>query len=114
MSFILGDVTLLRPKAFFREQIEKSASVVTLSNRTKKDITGRKERFTLKYTMLTQTEVNDILTEWGYETTRNFSVNETNLTISSTPVHITVERREYNTAGGEYREDITLILEEVI
>ncbi len=114
MSYILGDVTLPNPKAFFREQIEKSASIVTLNNRTKKDITGRKERFTLKYTMLTQVEVNNILTEWGYETIRNFSVNETNLTILSTSVHITIERREYNTPGNEYREDIILILEEVI
>lgn len=63
--------------------------------------------------MLTQTEVTSILSEYNLLTTRNFTVNETNLAITVTPVHIEIERRQYNTPGNEYREDIILILEEV-
>jgi len=40
-------------------------------------------------------------------------VAETNLTIASTQVFITISERKYNFKGNEYREDITLILEEV-
>jgi len=39
-------------------------------------------------------------------------VAEANLTITSTPVHIDIMRRAYNTPGNEYREDIVLILTE--
>ena len=84
-----------------------------LSGETKKDITNRKERYVLRFQYLTPSEVNSILSEYNLETTRNFEVTETNLTINSTPVHIEMQRREY-ASGGEYRENLTLILTEVI
>lgn len=113
MSYNLGSITLPRPVGLTRETIEKSAKIITLDNTTKKDITGRKERYILEFKMLTQTEINTILSEYDLQTTRNFSVSETNLTITSTPVHIEIERRAYNTPGNEYREDITITLEEI-
>lgn len=114
MSYILGSITLPNPVSFERETVEKSAKVVTLNNTTKKDITGRKERYILEFRMLTQAEVSSILSEFNLQATRNFSVSETNLTISATPVHVEIDRREYRTPGNEYREDITLTLEEVV
>ena len=113
MSYILGAVTLPNPVSFERETVEKSQKIITLNNTTKKDISGRKERFIISFKMLTQTEVNTILAEYDLQTTRNFQVTETNLTIAATPVHIEIDRRAYNTPGNEYREDITLFLEEV-
>lgn len=113
MSYTLGSITLPRPNAFRREVVEKSSKIVTLDNTTKKDITGRKERFVLTYTMLTQAEIASLLSEFDLLTVRNFTVSETNLTISATSVHIEYDVREYNTGGNEYREDLTLILEEV-
>lgn len=113
MSYILGSVTLPNPHSFYRETVEKSAMVVTLNNTTKKDITGRKFRYILGYRFLTQAEVASILSEFDLETTRTFQVTETNLTIAPTTVHIMISRREYNTPGNEYREDLTIVLEEV-
>lgn len=113
MSYVLGSTTLPRPNSFERRYIEKSATVVTLNNTTKKDITGRKEQFILGFRMLTQAQVNSILSEYELNVQRNFSVAETNLTISATPVHIECDRRQYATAGPDYREDLTLILTEV-
>jgi len=112
--YTLGDITLPRPNAFLRKTLEKSASILTLNNTSKKDITGRKEQYVLTYKMLTQAEVNSIFSEYNLETTRSFSVAETNLTIAATTVHIEIEQREYNTAGNEYREDLVLVLTEVI
>lgn len=113
MAYLLGNITLPNPKSFRREVVEKSAMIVTLNNTTKKDITGRKYRYILGYRFLTQSEVASIMSEYDLETTRDFQVTETNLTVASTPVHVTIDRREYNTPGNEYREDLTLILEEV-
>lgn len=113
MSYILGAITLPNPKVMKRGTMEKSGKIITLNNTTKKDITGRKEVFVLQYTMLSQAEIASILSEYNLQTTRNFSVSETNLTIPPTLVHIEIGSRDYNTLGDEYREDITLVLEEV-
>lgn len=113
MSYYLGNITLPRPKNFKKEIVEKSAKIVTLNNTTKKDIAGRKYRYILEFRFLTQDQINSILTEYDLMTTRDFRVDETNNTVASTPVHIEMAVREYNTPGTEYREDIVLILEEV-
>lgn len=113
MSYYLGNITLPRPKAFKKEVVEKSAKIVTLNNTTKKDITGRKYRYILEFRNLTQTQKNLILTEYDLLTTRDFSADEDNNTIASTPVHVEIDSFEYNIPGIEYREDFTLILEEV-
>ena len=112
MSYILGAQTLPRPSAFFREYIESAAMILTLNNRSKKDLVGRKERFVLEFKMLTQLEVATILSEFDLNVTRNFSITETNLTLAATKVHIEITRREYNTKGNEYREDLVLTLTE--
>ena len=113
MPYLLGDITLPQPVSFTRRQVETSASNMTLDGRTKKDITNRKEEYILVFTLLTQAEVTSILGEFDLKTTRNFQVTESNLTISATPVHIEIASRNYNTKGGDYREDITLALTEV-
>jgi hypothetical protein len=112
--YILGDLTLPRPKALRRETIEKAVYHETLNGTLKKDVQNRKERFILEFRFLTQDQVNQILAEYNLETSRNFQSTETNLVIAATPVHIEIEGREYNTPGNEYREDITLILTEVV
>jgi hypothetical protein len=112
--YILGNLTLPTPKAINRELIETGATVNTLNGTTKKDITNRKEQYTLTFEMLTQAQVALILAEYNLQTTRLFSVTETNLSISPTLVHIDIKERQYNTRGVEYREDIKLILTESV
>lgn len=114
MSYILNSVTLPNPQGFRREQIETGGTVVTIDGTMKKDITNRKERYTLTYQMLTQAEASDILTIWNTQTTVNFQSTETNMAIGATPVHVEIEVREYNTRGNQYREDIVIILTEVV
>ena len=114
MSYVLGDVTLPSPTNFRREYIERSASNDMLDGTTKKDITNRKERFILEFNNISQTDVSTILSEYNLETTRDFEVTETNLTISSTQVHIDIGRRNYPTKGTDYREELTLLLTEVV
>lgn len=113
MSYTLGSITLPNPQELYRDFKEKSQRLDMLDGTTKKDITNRKEVFTLVFRRLTQSQVNSILSELTQDEARAFSVNEDNLTISSTNVLVDVNRRAYN-KGGEYREDLTLILEEVI
>lgn len=114
MSYTLGNVTLPRPVGFSRTYIEKSATNSTLDGTTNKDITNRKEQYTLEFKNLTQSEVSEILSEYELQSVRDFTVSETNLTIAATSVHIDIGKREYNTKGNEYREDLTIVLTEVV
>ena len=113
--YTLGTHTLPRPKPgnFKRTQIESGASFNTLDGTTKRDIINRKEQFVLSYQMLTRDEVADILSEYNDQTTKNFTVDETNLSIPATEVRVVLSNRQYLTAGNEYRENLVLILTEV-
>jgi hypothetical protein len=113
MSYTLGSITLPRPISFKREYIETGTTNNLLNGSTKKDIINRKEKFILEYTNLTQTEVAEILSQYELNTTRNFSVDETNLTIAETPVFIDIPSRLYNVKGTDYRESLTIVLTEV-
>lgn len=114
MAWILGDTTLPRPHSFTRQQIEYSTKHDTLTGRTTKDFRSRKEGYRLLFKYLTQAEVVEILSEYAKNTLVNFSVSETNLTIASTPVHIEIQSRDYNTPGADFREDIELLLVEEV
>ena len=113
MAYLLGATTLPNPTDFSREFIEVSAENVSLEGRTTKDIFKRKERFILTFQKLTPTIVDNILSEFNAETTKDFEVTEANLTIAATPVHITFTPRDYM-KGEEYRSGFILILTEVI
>ena len=112
MAYLLGDITLKSPASFVRRQVESSAENTSLTGRSTKDIFNRKEQYVLELRSLTTAQVNSVLGEYNLQATRNFEVTETNLTISATPVHIDIQRRDYY-KGGDYREDITLTLTEV-
>ena len=113
MSFILNSVTLPRPKKFERRVNEISKSHITLNGETRKDIVRQKEIYILECRMLTQAQMTEIINIYNLKTAVNFEVTETNLTLSARSVWVNHEGRQYNTGGNEYREDITLVLEEV-
>jgi hypothetical protein len=114
MSFTLGDTILPNPKEMTREFIERSAENLLIAGRTTKRMENRKERFILKYQNLTQAQVGSILSEYELHTTRLFIVNDTNMPIGPTDVFIDVSDREYPISGPSYRQDLTLVLTEVI
>ena len=114
MSYKINDLILPRPVRLVRKQIESGATVTTLTGATKKDITNRKEQYILHFQALTQTEVANILTEYNKEDTVDFESTEANLAIPSTECQMDITQREYNTKGSEYREDLIIILTEVV
>lgn len=113
MAFILGNITLPNPIEFRRRYIETSRENVSITGKVSKNIVSRQEQYILKFQHLTQAEAGNIISEFDLMTTRTFSVSETNMTINPTTVHITIEERQYNTTGPDFREDLTLILTEV-
>lgn len=114
MSWILGSITLPRPVKFERRTIETGVEHITLDGTTKKDISNRKEQFILTFQYLTQAEVSNILGEYNLQAVRDFSVSDGSLTITTTSVHIDLKSREYPASGSEFREDLELILTEVV
>jgi len=114
MSFILGAQTLLYPKSFRREFIEKSVSNILIDAKTTRRVENRKERYILTYQNLTTAQASSILSEYNTDETRTFQVTETHLPISATKVHIDISVRNYPLTAKEYRQDLTLMLTEVI
>lgn len=114
MAYILGSVTLPSPVTFTRKQIETQTVNLLLQGITKRNFVNRKEQYVLEFMHLTQTEVNQILSEFELNMVRNFQVTETGLSIGPTGVLIDIEKREYATKGTEYRENMTIVLTEVI
>lgn len=113
MSYTLGDITLKRPIRMFKQPIETSAKHITLDGTIKKDISGRQWRYVLFFQYLTQAQVAQIISEYDLKVARNFTVSDGSLSIGPTSVHIELGDREYSTPGSEYRENLTLNLEEV-
>ena len=114
MAFTLGEITLPYPKKFTREFVEVGAENLLMEGKTTKRTETRKEVFVLEYQHLTQAQVNSILSEYELDVVRTFTVTETNLAISATGVLVNVVGREYPASGELYRENLTLILTEVI
>ncbi len=113
MSYVLGAVTLPPPIAFERDIVETQRINLLFNNTTTRKVINRKERFKLQFQHLTSMEVNQVLSEYELNDVSSFTVTEDNLTISAL-VHIDIENREYATKGVEMRENLTLILTEVI
>ena len=113
MTWILGSTTLPDPRGFSRKPIEKSTYHDMINGTSKRDISSRKEQFVLAFTRLSQASVASVLAEYGLLETLLFSVDDGDLQISETRVHVDISGRNYNTKGSEFREDIELILTEV-
>jgi len=110
--YTLGAITLPNPQEFYRDPVKVGTKHSMLDGTTKEDIITKKEVFTLVFRRLTQSQVNSIMTEYEKNSALDFAVSETNLTVNTTSVLVDMQRRAYN-KGGDYREDITLILTEV-
>lgn len=113
MAYILGNSTLPKPVGFARETIEVATQNLLLSGETRKKTITRKERFVLEFRRITQAEADNIFSEYDLMAARDFSVNEDNLSISSTPVLVDIPSREYTTKGVNYLENLILVLTEI-
>lgn len=114
MSYLLGAITLPQPKSFTRSFIETSQENLLMEGKTTKKVENRKERFTLVFQELTPAQANAILSEYNLEAVRSFQVTETELTIAATDVLVDILPRIYPLSGKAYRENLTLILTEIL
>lgn len=113
MSWVLGSTTLPEPRGFSRDFVEKSTYHDMINGTSKKDVTSRKEQFTLTFTRLTQEDVASILAEYALKESLVFSAEDGDLSIAARRVHIDIKGRDYRTKGSEFREDVVLILTDV-
>lgn len=113
MSWQLGNTTIPEPKGLQRRHVEKSTYHDMVNGTSKKDVTARKESFTLEYTRLPQDTVAQILAEYATLGALLFSAESGELQIAERLVHVDIAGRDYNTKGSEFREDIRLILTDV-
>ena len=113
MSYVLGDVTLPRPKSMERKFLEVSQENLTIDGKATRKITNRKEEFILTFQSLSQAVVNSLLSEYELQAVRTFTVDEDNLSIGPTDVLVDVLTRNYPISGKRYLEEFNLVLTEV-
>lgn len=111
--YILNASNLPDPQGFKREPIFIGSAVTMLDGSTKRDVVRRKWKYTLIFEKLTQAEVTDIINLYNLNSQLTFQCTDANNSITAVPVLMDIGTREYNTAGGDYREDIQVILTEV-
>lgn len=114
MAYQLGSITLPKPKKFTRNFVELAVEHLIMFGRTTKRTTNRKEQFVLEYQYLTREQVNSILSQYQLNTFLPFTVDEDNLTIAQTDVLMDLSPREYPASGEQYRENLQIILTEII
>lgn len=111
MSYLLNGIQLKNPTAFRRQNIDVAKDNTTLNGKKKRDFIRQKDSFTLDFKMLDQDQMIEIMTIVHGMVPVTFSVNDGNLVIPATTVWVFLDGRDYQKA--EYRENITLLLEEV-
>ena len=113
MSYTLGGITLPRPKGYKQTFIETSTENLTLNGETKKSYISRRKQHVLHFTMLTQAQVNNILSVYQNNEVASYQVDETNLSVGPVDVLIDISDRLYLEQTVNYREAFDLILTEV-
>lgn len=112
-TWTLGGITLPNPQIYEPTPVINATYNQTLNNKIKKQIRGRKTLHKIGLNALTRTEYNAIVTLVEQNAVQNFTVTDGSLTISSRNVHVEIIDRKLPYKGSEFREDITLELQEV-
>ena len=97
-----------------RNNVETASESVTIAGETKRRVNSRSEQFELTFLNLTELQASNILSEFEINESRLFTVDETYLSIIATKVHIDITNREYVKSGDTYKQNITMVLTEVI
>ena len=112
MSYILNGTTIKRPSTMKREAIEVAGDHMTISGKTKRDITARKYRYILSYGNITKTDADTLQTIYNLKAVVTFQSTEANFTVSSRNVHVDIGSRDYAYPGSAYLSTFNLILTE--
>jgi hypothetical protein len=117
MSYTLGGSTIRPPKSIDEANQTQYAQQKTLSGAVGRDYFGSNKRiWVLKFENCTKTDFDTINTVYQSYlttgTTQSWVVDETNYTVSSTSVHIDLNRRSFTMPGTDYISDFDLILTE--
>ncbi len=113
-TWTLNGVNIPFPQGYNVRVAEGSAVHVTVKNKTIKQIAGRKNEYVLRYEYLTQAEVATLLGLLALDSVLEFAATDGSLSIPATNVIMTITNRDYPAKGGEFRENITVILTEEI
>lgn len=113
MAWYLGGVELPAPKSFSRDNILKDTMHEMINGTSKRDITSKKEKFSLSFSKLTQDEAADVKALYESRSSLLFSVDEGMLSIAERYVHVDIMGTDYPSRGSLFLEDFTLILTDV-
>lgn len=114
MAYRLQGIIIPNPKRLTRNIVEIAVEHLLMFGKTTKRTTKRKEQFVLEYQYLTQPQMNSIMALFDLNQVLKFSVDEGNLPIAETDVLMDVSALQFPPSGELYRENMQLILTEVV
>jgi len=112
MAYLLDGTTIKRPNSIKREPIEVAADHITISGKTKRDITARKYRYILSYKNISKTDADTLVTIYNQKAVVTFQSTEANFPVSLRNVHVDIGDRDYLYPGSDYLSTFNLILTE--
>lgn len=111
--YVLGDFILPRPKTFDRRFIDIGQEFLSINGRLTRDYTNRKEEYILRFEVLSQSELDDILSMLEGNAAVNLTLNDGDLQINQVPVFAFISSIEYSVPGSNYIASLVLRLVEV-
>lgn len=109
-GYYLNNVLLKNPKKFERSFIYQKTDYTTITGKTVRDTSSRKEKFVLGFENLTKTQVNSIMDIIALNTPVLFTVNGKDIINISKTVIPYVGGIKYELPGGDYRASLELEL----
>jgi len=130
MAYLLDETIIKRPSNIRKEPIEVAADHITISGKTKRDITARKYRYILSYGKtkrditarkyryilsyknISKTDADTLVTIYNQKAVVTFQSTEANFPVSLRNVHVDIGDRDYLYPGSDYLSTFNLILTE--
>jgi hypothetical protein len=111
MAYYLDGTSLPSPKRYERQFMPVASNFTSMDGKESRDLRILdKEKYVLSWENLSKSELDSIMTIVNKNTPVIFYINETNLTVNSTEVHIRIGSIDYSTLGSDYLSNLTLEL----
>jgi len=106
----LNGITLKQPSSIIRTNMEISRDHTTLSGIVKRDIVRHKEAWTITFSMLTTTQINQLIGLYELKTNLTLVISELSINAN---VWMKIQSRVFEARGTDFRETIVVYFEEV-
>lgn len=109
-AYSLDNIDLPRPKSLQREFVFIKSDISSLTGKISRDVTLLKEKYLISWDIISVTDASNLLSIVNKNKVVIFFVDDKNLQISSTSVHVYIASQGYKILGSNYISSLILEL----